>query len=92
MPSTIVQKITGAIIILISATNIVPSTPTLLPTSGASEADRDARQHRDDDGDVEPVRAVAAARRIRRLGYRGLAVKDWSCAATSRSTSNVICK
>ena len=35
MPSTIVQKITGAIIILISATNIVPSTPTLLPTSGA---------------------------------------------------------
>ena len=35
MPSTIVQKMTGAIIILISATNIVPSTPTLLPTSGA---------------------------------------------------------
>ena len=37
MPSTIVQKMTGAIIILIRLTNIVPSTPTLLPTSGASK-------------------------------------------------------
>ena len=35
MPNTIVQKMTGAIIILINETNIVPSTPTLLPTSGA---------------------------------------------------------
>ena len=35
MPSTIVQKMIGAIIILIRDTNIVPSTPTLFPTSGA---------------------------------------------------------
>ena len=36
MPSTIVQKMTGAIIILIRLTNIVPSTPSDLPVSGAS--------------------------------------------------------
>ncbi len=35
IPSTIVQKITGAIIILIKLTNMVPSTPTSLPTDGA---------------------------------------------------------
>ncbi len=34
MPRTMVQKITGAIIILMRATNIVPSTPMSLPTSG----------------------------------------------------------
>src|SRR3954471_13978839 len=36
MPSTMVQKMTGTIIILIRLTNMVPRTPTLLPTSGAS--------------------------------------------------------
>ncbi len=43
---------------------------------GGEKADRDADEHRGDDGDVEPVCAVFAARRIRRLGYRGLAVND----------------
>ncbi len=37
MPSTMVQKITGLIIILIRSTNIVPSTPSDLPASGASQ-------------------------------------------------------
>ena len=36
MPNTIVQKMTGAIIILIRLTNTVPSTPSADPTSGAS--------------------------------------------------------
>ena len=35
-PRTIVQKITGPIIILIRLTNIVPRTPTALPTCGAT--------------------------------------------------------
>ena len=36
IPSTIVQKMTGAIIILIRLTNSVPSTARSLPTSGKS--------------------------------------------------------
>ena len=76
MPSTIVQKMTGAIIILIRATNIVPSTPTLLPTSGARMPTADADEHRDDDRDVEPVGAVPAAGRIRRFGCRWLTVEN----------------
>ena len=36
MPSTMVQKMTGTIIILMRLTNMVPKMPTLLPTSGAS--------------------------------------------------------
>ncbi|SKX95477.1 Uncharacterised protein [Mycobacteroides abscessus subsp. abscessus] len=35
MPSTMVQKMTGAIIILMRLTNMVPSTPRSLPTPGA---------------------------------------------------------
>ena len=34
MPRTMVQKMTGVIIILIRLTNIVPRMPTLLPASG----------------------------------------------------------
>jgi hypothetical protein len=36
IPSTIVQKITGVIIILIRSTNMLPSTPSFLPTDGSS--------------------------------------------------------
>jgi hypothetical protein len=36
MPRTIVQKITGVIIILIRLTNIVPRTPTFLAAFGAT--------------------------------------------------------
>lgn len=36
MPRTIVQKMTGAIIILISETNSVPRMPSCLPTDGAT--------------------------------------------------------
>ena len=36
MPNTIVQKMTGAIIILMRLTNMVPSTPRSLPTPGAT--------------------------------------------------------
>mgnify|MGYP007122137596 CR=1 FL=1 len=36
MPNTIVQKMTGAIIILIKLTNIVPRKATSLPNSGAT--------------------------------------------------------
>ena len=45
---------------------------------GGEKADRDACEDRDDDGDVEPVRAVAA-RFIRRFCSRWLAVKDGHC-------------
>ena len=37
MPSTIVQKMTGEIIILISSTNPVPSGLSALPSSGAAK-------------------------------------------------------
>ena len=37
MPSTIVQKMIGLIIILIRLTNSVPSTPSALPMSGATK-------------------------------------------------------
>ena len=37
IPNTIVQKITGEIIILISSTNPVPSGLSALPTSGATK-------------------------------------------------------
>ena len=59
---------------------------------GRDQADRHACQHGDDDSDVEPVRAVTPTRRVRRLGYRGLAVENGHVRTTSRSTSNVICK
>ena len=76
MPSTIVQKITGAIIILIKRDEHRAENADALADLGGEQADRDADQHRGDHGDVEPVRAVLAARRIRRLGYRRLAVND----------------
>ena len=43
---------------------------------GGENADRDTDEHRGDHRDVEPVCAVLAARRIRRLGYRRLAIDD----------------
>ena len=47
MPSTIVQKMTGLIIILIRLTNRVPSTPRACPISGASQPTKTPA----DDGD-----------------------------------------
>ena len=62
MPSTIVQKMTGLIIILIRFTKPVPSGFSSIAKSGNDEADHDAEQHGDDDGDVEEVGAVVADR------------------------------
>ena len=60
MPSTIVQKITGVMIILIRSTNMVPSTPTDLPTDGSSSPTTTPPTTADDHSDIEPVRTVAA--------------------------------
>ena len=72
MPSTIVQKMTGAISILIRPTNAVPSHLRLVGELGEEEADGDAGQDRDDHGDVEPVGAVPPARRRRFAALRCL--------------------
>ena len=57
MPSTIVQKMIGPIIILIRATNAVPMTASPVGVLAEDEADGRAGDHRDDDGDVQIVGA-----------------------------------
>jgi hypothetical protein len=56
---------TGEIIILIRATNPVPSGWSAFPRPGGDEADHDAGQYGPDDGDVEVVGAVAVLRGLR---------------------------
>ena len=64
-PSTIVQKMTGWIIILIRATKPVPSGFSSDGEVGRDEADEDAERHGDDDRDVEVVGPVLAVRVLR---------------------------
>ncbi len=59
-PTTIVQKMIGAIIILMSATNPVPIGLSATPTSGQMQADRRAEHDRDDHRYVEPGVLVPA--------------------------------
>ena len=57
MPSTIVQKMIGPIIILIRSTNAVPMTANPVASLAEDQPDRGAGDHRDDDRDVQPVGA-----------------------------------
>ena len=63
-PITRVQKITGWIIILTSATKVSPIHFSFDGEVGGDEADDDAEDHRDDHGDVEVVGPVALDRRL----------------------------
>ena len=62
-PSTMVQKMTGWIIILISATNAWPSGLSSTAKVGATQPDGDAGADGADDGEVEVVGAVPAGPR-----------------------------
>ena len=53
-PTTIVQKMIGAIIILMRATKPLPIGSSATPTSGQMQADGRAEHDRDDHRDVEP--------------------------------------
>ena len=56
MPSTIVQKMIGPIIILIRFTNAVPITANPAACLPKIKSNRNARDHRDNDSDVQPMR------------------------------------
>lgn len=58
IPKTMVQKITGAMIILIKATNAVPIGFNDLPSSGAIRPTLCAEHNGDNDHNVEPVSFV----------------------------------
>ena len=62
-PMTSVQKMTGWIIILISATKVVPIHLSPTAKSGRTRPVIDAEDHRDDHRDVEVVGAVLRDRR-----------------------------
>ena len=69
-PSTIVQKMIGAIIILISSTNASPMGFRPDGELGGGEPDGDAGEHGDDHRDVEVVRGVDPPPGLRARGLR----------------------
>ena len=98
MPSTIVQKMTGEIIIRIRSTNAGAERLERLAGLRGDQADADAEGDRDDHGDVEPVGAVAAAgggrggrRRRGPAGGRGLlGLPAGRCAGDARHACSLV--
>ena len=92
MPSTIVQKMTGLIIILIRLTNSVPRIAERGPDIGRHQAHDHACDDRHDHRDVEPVCSVTAMLRVAfgwRRGHRGCLLGDRGLHIVRYSTTRM---